>query len=183
MKKTFIYCVHDPRPNSLEKYIGKSDDPKVRLNSHFYEKGKYYSANWFRKLKSLGFDLNEQLDVIDEVPENEWQFWERHYISLYRSWGFILTNTSPGGRGGFKGQHSLESKNKIGNASSKRMLNNKHASSWTELEIKLLLETYENTLYSKLKDLFPNKSYDSITMKANRLNLRKKVFENNRKNK
>ena len=33
------------------------------------------------------------------VPEREWEFWEEHYIWLYRSYGFKLTNLTFGGDG------------------------------------------------------------------------------------
>jgi hypothetical protein len=53
-------------------------------------------------------------EVIDEVPIEEWQFWEQHYISLYKSWGFNLVNWTIGGEGGgMKGKkHSAETRRK-----------------------------------------------------------------------
>ena len=39
------------------------------------------------------------LEVIDEVPDTEWIFWEQYYISLFKSWGFKLTNATAGGEG------------------------------------------------------------------------------------
>jgi hypothetical protein len=37
--------------------------------------------------------------IIDEVEDNEWKFWEKHYISLFKSWGFKLKNKNNGGGG------------------------------------------------------------------------------------
>ena len=39
------------------------------------------------------------IDVVDEVPENQWEFWESFYISLFKSWNFNLTNKTLGGTG------------------------------------------------------------------------------------
>ena len=67
----FIYALSI---NDKTHYIGKTKSPKNRETKH---KMKYpYSV----------------FEIIDEVPTADWKFWERHYISLYRSWGFILDN-------------------------------------------------------------------------------------------
>jgi hypothetical protein len=39
------------------------------------------------------------LEILDEIPFSEWEFWEMHYISLYKSWGFNLVNGTKGGEG------------------------------------------------------------------------------------
>jgi hypothetical protein len=49
--------------------------------------------------------------IIDEINIGEWSFWEMHYISLFKSWGFDLTNGDNGGLG--IGRHTTEFKNKI----------------------------------------------------------------------
>lgn len=51
--------------------------------------------NWIKGLKKEG--LKPILEIIDEVDKIEWKFWEKHYISLYKSWGFRLTNLTEGG--------------------------------------------------------------------------------------
>lgn len=60
--------------NEIPFYVGKTKNPDNRKYGHSY---KYPGC---------------KLEIIDEVPVIEWKFWERHYISLYRSWGFILKN-------------------------------------------------------------------------------------------
>lgn len=75
MKKIYIYeLVKDGNPY----YIGRSSNPKRRSYSH----------------KQLGrFDYSTcEMNVIMEVDKSEMTFWEEHYISLYRSWGFDLLN-------------------------------------------------------------------------------------------
>jgi hypothetical protein len=44
------------------------------------------------------------VDVIDEVPSLEWEFWEIFYIGLFKSWGFNLTNNTIGGNGTGSGE-------------------------------------------------------------------------------
>lgn len=50
---------------------------------------------WLVGLKKAG--LNPELFIIDEVSIVGWEFWEQHYISLFRSWGFDLVNMTNGG--------------------------------------------------------------------------------------
>ena len=82
MKKlTYIYYLHlgDNKPF----YIGKSVNPNSRKHNH----------------RNRSKNCNILLEIIDEVPTDEWLFWERHYISLFKSWGFILQNKNEGGGG------------------------------------------------------------------------------------
>ncbi len=182
---TFIYCITDPRPNINKIYIGKSDNPKARLNNHFYESGKYYSSNWFKKLKRLGYKkiMINYLEILDEVPISEWQFWEKHYISLYKTWGFHLTNTNDGGFGSSGRPLSKEAKIKIGKASSARMMGNNHASKWSEKEILLLKKSYSNSTIQELNILFPDRKNSAIYSKAKILKLKKtkKFLSKNRR--
>lgn len=101
MKTTFIYELIDPRTND-PYYIGKSNNPKVRLNTHIKRAQNnlsyVYKENWIRSLLKEG--LKPIMNIIDEVSFEEWEFWEKYYISLYKSFGFNLTNTTEGGEGG-----------------------------------------------------------------------------------
>jgi hypothetical protein len=96
ISSTYIYVLIDPR-DSAPKYIGKADDLKERLRKHLGEKTGTKKTNWLRLLFKMG--LKPTIEEIDCVDKNEWQFWERHYISLYRSWGFDLKNGTDGGDG------------------------------------------------------------------------------------
>ena len=102
MDITYIYYLC--KDDGIPLYIGKTkNSPNLRLNDHRYKKEK-----------------NLNINVIDEVPTSDWKFWEKHYISLFKSWGFKLNNINNGG-GGPKGGYFLtqETKNKIGKANSK----------------------------------------------------------------
>ena len=78
--KTNIYYLC--REDKVPFYVGKANNLKIRENQHKLKLGK-----------------NIILETIDEIPTNEWKFWEKHYISLFKSWGFILVNKNEGGGG------------------------------------------------------------------------------------
>jgi hypothetical protein len=76
---TTIYVIEK---NNIPIYVGKTVNFNVRK---FYHRKKYGDdITWF---------------FIDQVNDNEWKFWEKHYISLFKSWGFKLTNQNKGGGG------------------------------------------------------------------------------------
>ncbi len=98
---TYIYSLEDPRKNK-PRYIGKTVNVKKRLCAHIRRaknKGNStYKDNWIRKLLSEG--VEPVLVIVDKVEGKQSNFWEQHYISLYKSWGFSLTNGTDGGDGG-----------------------------------------------------------------------------------
>jgi len=97
MKTGFIYSLNDPTTNE-PKYIGcTSKTIKYRYNNHLYEKGSNNNkkCNWIKSLKTKG--LRPVIEEIDKVNLEEMFFWEMYYVSLYKSWGFELKNTTNGG--------------------------------------------------------------------------------------
>lgn len=144
MANTFIYGLFDPTTDEL-RYIGKANNPKSRLRQHIYDAIHFinegtHTLNWIRKLLRSGERPN--LEVLEEVSEDKWQEAERKWIRICRSFGYRLTNTVEGGiapevteeirrkisekkRGG---QHSEETKRKIGLKSIGRQANlgNRH---------------------------------------------------------
>lgn len=99
MTTSFIYELIDPITNT-PRYIGKAKNPQTRFSGHINDKSGTHKVNWIQSLLKQG--LKPILNKIDEVPEKEIDFWEKHYISLYKSWGFNLTNNPKhlGGEGG-----------------------------------------------------------------------------------
>jgi hypothetical protein len=88
---TYIYFLH--RGDNIPFYIGKSNNPfKQRLHRH----KKYFGENI-------------QLEILDNVSIEEWKFWERYWISQFKTWGFILENKNNGG-GGINGFELLGKK-------------------------------------------------------------------------
>ena len=119
-KVVYIYSLENPLTNDI-RYIGKTVNLKRRLKGHLDEAKELnskitYKVSWIRSLLKQG--IVPVLNIIDEVKENEWEFWEKHYISLYRSWGFKLTNGTEGGDGNMCWQkhHKEETKRKISEA-------------------------------------------------------------------
>lgn len=119
---TFIYSLEFPEGNI--RYIGKANNPKDRLWQHI-SKAKLghgsYKYSWIRSL--LNKDLKPILNIVDEVPLNEWGFWEKHYITIYKSWNFKLTNLFEGGVGC---NHTKESKEKIGKSNEGKVRSKEH---------------------------------------------------------
>lgn len=97
--KTFIYILIDPR-NDQVRYVGKTDNIKIRYNKHIYTSKKIKKPNknnsWIKSL--LNNNYLPIIEIVDEVLITDWSFWEMHYISLYKSWGFKLNNHNDGGR-------------------------------------------------------------------------------------
>ncbi len=116
METTFIYALIDPRDNKV-RYIGKANKPKYRLQAHLTDKTKTHKCSWIKSL--LKEDLKPELLIIDEVSFKEWQFWEQHYISLYKSWGFNLTNGNSGGYGQVKCSETTRVKLRLANLGKK----------------------------------------------------------------
>jgi hypothetical protein len=111
VNNTYIYCLIDPITKEV-RYIGKSNNPNQRLVEHIkYSKYNSYKDNWIFGLKNKG--LFPELFILDEVIQDEWSFWEKYYISLYKSWGFKLTNLTEGGDGNSLVSENM--RNKISN--------------------------------------------------------------------
>jgi hypothetical protein len=117
MKTRFIYTLSDPITNEV-KYIGKTNNINRRLkdhisNSSLSELNK--KNNWIISL--LKNKLVPKIEILDEIVESDIDFYEIFYISLFKSWGFNLTNGTNGGDGyDWTGKkHSKESnlKNKM----------------------------------------------------------------------
>jgi hypothetical protein len=78
--KTIIYYLH--RGDKIPFYVGKTKNhPLQREKSH---------------QKRLD-DYSIILEKIDEVED--WKYWEKHYISLFKNLGYTLINQNSGGGG------------------------------------------------------------------------------------
>lgn len=96
MKTAFIYGLRCPLTGQI-RYIGKAANPKKRLSVHLASKERCHRTNWIQSLTKQ--HVIPVLEIIAEVPETDWQFWERSYIRLYRGLGFDLVNSTDGGEG------------------------------------------------------------------------------------
>jgi hypothetical protein len=98
MLNVFIYALSDPRTNQI-RYIGKSNNPYNRYSNHYNSARdkNTHKRNWINNIRKDG--LRPELIILDEVPKVNWQYWEKFYISLFKSWGFDLVNYTTGGDG------------------------------------------------------------------------------------
>ncbi len=95
--KTFIYALVDPITERV-RYIGKSDNPKKRMNSHLTDtRYSKHKVNWIQKLKRQG--LVPLLLIIEEVDVSLWKERERYWIAFYRQQQLDLINETDGGEG------------------------------------------------------------------------------------
>lgn len=108
MANVNIYTLADPISGEV-KYVGKTIRPlKRRLSEHMYstKRHNYKLTSWIKSLNSEPI-----IELVDEVEFENWQFWEKHYISLFKSFGFNLKNISEGGEIDNTGKKfSIESK-------------------------------------------------------------------------
>ena len=90
-----IYSLSDPITGEI-RYVGKTKNFTIRRYAH-RSKQKYstYCTNWITSLLSKG--LKPIMEILDEVEEKEWCFWEQYWISQCKAWGFRLTNLTEGG--------------------------------------------------------------------------------------
>jgi len=110
MEKTYIYSLSDPVTMET-RYIGKTSYIKQRLYAHIKEcksNGKSHKISWIKSL--LNKDLRPIIEIIDEVPISEWEYWECYWIEQFKSWGFNLVNLTKGGGGGNGYRHTNDSK-------------------------------------------------------------------------
>lgn len=99
MKKIFIYALNCP-DTDMTRYVGKTENFFIRFDHHLKNcfKQRTHKACWIRSLITQG--KSPTLEILDEVSEEESNFWEREWIKLYRMLGFPLTNIAEGGEGG-----------------------------------------------------------------------------------
>lgn len=86
----YIYALADRE--GIIRYVGKSINPENRYRAHINDKSKSYKSSW---LKSI--DYKPEMFILDEVNEEDWEFWEIFWINLIKSFGHKLTNLTNGG--------------------------------------------------------------------------------------
>lgn len=98
-------------------------------NEDFYYIGKTKNSLLNRLYSHKSYFKNPKLNIqlLDEVEEENWKFWESYWISQFRSWDFLLYNKNDGG-GGMK-RASLETRIKMGEKKlgNKNMLGKTHS--------------------------------------------------------
>ncbi len=115
MEMTFIYGLYDP--DGKLRYIGKSNNPKLRLMEHISNAKRganNYKAVWIRKLLKQG--IVPTIRVLEQVPVRDWEKLEIEWIEKSRQNGENLVNLSNGGNGSHGRTLTDVHKMKIGKA-------------------------------------------------------------------
>ena len=73
-------------------FIGTTDNVPFYIGKSIRSKSRTYEHKTSRSQNII-------MEIIDEVPTSEWIFWEKYYVSLFKSWGFKLENKNNGGGG------------------------------------------------------------------------------------
>lgn len=96
--KVYIYTLEHPITKEV-RYVGKTKNPKERFHNHCNRLHNEHShkRNWINSLRSIG--LKPKMNILDEVNESEWKYWEKYWIEQFRQWGFDLVNHTSGGDG------------------------------------------------------------------------------------
>lgn len=94
VKPVFIYALNCP-VTGQPRYIGKTTCPKRRFRDHLSRRDNTHRGCWIQSLLLKG--KKPVLEILDEVPETEWQQWEAAYIEFFREQGLDLTNLTLGG--------------------------------------------------------------------------------------
>jgi len=113
-RPTYIYSLSDPRCPDNIRYIGKTTmnfDKRLKYHIEDSKKLGTHKRYWIQSL--LKQNINPIIEQIDIVPNKEWQFWEIHYISLLKHWGFNLTNSTDGGDGNNNQIYTKETRKKL----------------------------------------------------------------------
>lgn len=95
---TFIYALKDPRSDKI-RYIGKANNPEERYHNHINKcrDKNTHKRNWINNLRQE--KLKPILEVLEEVPIDQWKDYEKMYIRKYLNEGCDLMNYTEGGDG------------------------------------------------------------------------------------
>lgn len=96
VRPTYIYALKDPRNNEI-RYIGKSNNPKVRFQQHLKDKKNILKDDWITELLQIG-SLPE-LVILEKTDIDHWQEREIYWIAFGRDNGWKLVNITDGGNG------------------------------------------------------------------------------------
>lgn len=143
---TFIYTIADENNNI--RYVGKSNNPFIRIKRHLTEGKGTHKYNWLNSIIKRGF--YPIVEILDEIPLDSWEIYEIYWISQFKAWGFDLINQSLGGMGptGIKRSDNFKEKIRIRQFGSKLSESHKKNIS-NALILKYQDENYFTSRYDK----------------------------------
>ncbi len=96
-----LYTLKCPKTLKI-RYVGVTVNRlEVRLSNHKSEartnKRNNHRLNWIRSL--LAEEKEPVVELLGYFPQKDWEYWEKHFISLFRRLGYPLVNSNEGGNG------------------------------------------------------------------------------------
>lgn len=98
-RTAYIYALHDPTDASPTVYIGRTVQPRVRLQQHHLPQrgGNDIYIRWIRAMLARG--VSPEMVILETVPPGgDWEEAERFWIESVRATGLPMANISPGGK-------------------------------------------------------------------------------------
>ena len=162
--KSYIYTLQNPVTGEI-RYIGRTKRClRARLNSHI-SASKYckdHKANWIKYL--IKNNLRPEIYLLDIVEEELEDYWEKFYISLFKTWNFNLNNSTLGTES--YGRHSAETRLKISisNTGKKRTEQQK-----AQIKATRNLETFKSEEYrEKISEIHKQRYIDNPELRLKR---------------
>jgi hypothetical protein len=178
--RTYIYSLSDK--NGV-RYIGQTSNIIKRYKEHLYESNlKRYKSNYlYNWINSVNKEIT--IELIDEVPTSDRDYWEQWYITLFKVWGFKLVNGTSGGFS-FKITSDVAKKIGLSNCGKKRKIT-KSINKKYDIDRNELYNLFINKNLSK-KDIseitnIPIRTIKSYLQKYNIFKLDKKISLNFKK--
>jgi hypothetical protein len=105
-----IYSLSDPDTRQI-RYVGKTTSSlSVRYAHHLFQwkrEKKRHINTWIKSLHDK--KKKPIIEILDEVSDMDWSFWEMFWIEQVKAWGFRLCNHTKGGEGSVGYKFSCES--------------------------------------------------------------------------
>ena len=144
MGKAYVYTLEYPEGNI--RYVGQSKDPKKRYYDHLRKSREgSKKVDWVQQVLREGH--KPILKILEQVEDKSYE-WETFYISLFRSWGFELTNRTSGGENGKQLDNSLI--NEFKESCSLRLKQNPHGPRYGEFHTQETKEKMRQIAFNRV---------------------------------
>jgi len=174
MSNWSIYTLSHPlKPNEI-RYVGATSlaierRKQFHISDARNKKYTHHTSTWIRSLLKQG--LEPIVEFVDVCNSEDWEEKEIFWINQFKTWGFRLTNTAPGGKG--VRNCSSETKEKISKANKGREPWNKGVSMSDKSRIKLSSSLKGKTAWNKGLEMPRGKDSPSFGTKRTKEQLRK----------
>lgn len=122
--KYYIYTLEHPITNEI-RYIGKTNNLKLRFNRHNCPTGTTHKENWIKSLKKD--NLKPIMNILEEFDNEKTCYQsEVYWISQFKTWGFNLVNIHEGGKEKYSNPMKKEIKEKVSKTLKERYKKQQH---------------------------------------------------------